>query len=106
MKFARRSVSDADIRRYEMFSTSLQQSRGFGNNFKVRERSKHELTFSSRRVTTPSKVVLLSGTRLTMMSKCSSFVHADVEAFTLEYSDQSVCIVTIMNEKKRSVEST
>lgn len=36
MKFARRSVSDADIRRYEMFSTSLQQSRGFGNNFKVR----------------------------------------------------------------------
>lgn len=35
MKFARRSVSDADIRRYEMFSTSLQQSRGFGNNFKV-----------------------------------------------------------------------
>lgn len=37
MKFARRSVSDADIRRYEMFSTSLQQSRGFGNNFKFPE---------------------------------------------------------------------
>ncbi|OCH96304.1 AAA ATPase [Obba rivulosa] len=34
MKFARRSVSDADIRRYEMFAQNLQQSRGFGSNFK------------------------------------------------------------------------
>ena len=30
MKYARRSVSDNDIRRYEMFSQNLQQSRGFG----------------------------------------------------------------------------
>ncbi|KAK0526478.1 AAA ATPase cdc48 [Tilletia horrida] len=34
MRFARRSVSDQDIRRYEMFAQTLQQSRGFGNNFK------------------------------------------------------------------------
>jgi transitional endoplasmic reticulum ATPase len=34
MKFARRSVSDNDIRRYEMFAQTLQQSRGFGTNFK------------------------------------------------------------------------
>jgi len=34
MKFARRSVSDADIRKYEMFSQKLQQERGFGGNFK------------------------------------------------------------------------
>jgi len=34
MKYARRSVSDQDIRRYEMFSQNLQQSRGFGNNFR------------------------------------------------------------------------
>jgi transitional endoplasmic reticulum ATPase len=34
MKFARRSVTDADIRKYEMFAQTLQQSRGFGNNFK------------------------------------------------------------------------
>eukprot|EP00092_Neocalanus_flemingeri_P039121 GFUD01042583.1.p1 GENE.GFUD01042583.1~~GFUD01042583.1.p1 ORF type:complete len:275 (-),score=88.52 GFUD01042583.1:72-836(-) len=34
MKFARRSVSDNDIKKYEMFSQTLQQSRGFGNNFK------------------------------------------------------------------------
>eukprot|EP00965_Chrysotila_dentata_P173465 5727016-Pleurochrysis_carterae.AAC.1 len=34
MKFARRSVNDADIRKYEMFSQTLQQSRGFGNQFK------------------------------------------------------------------------
>lgn len=31
MKFARRSVSDNDIRKYEMFAQTLQQSRGFGN---------------------------------------------------------------------------
>ena len=30
MKFARRSVSDSDIRKYEMFAQTLQQSRGLG----------------------------------------------------------------------------
>ncbi|KAI9476812.1 AAA ATPase cdc48 [Coemansia sp. RSA 989] len=30
MRFARRSVSDNDIRRYEMFAQNMQQSRGFG----------------------------------------------------------------------------
>lgn len=34
MKFARRSVSDNDIRKYEMFAQTLQQSRGFGQNFR------------------------------------------------------------------------
>lgn len=34
MKYARRSVSDNDIRKYEMFAQTLQQSRGFGNNFR------------------------------------------------------------------------
>jgi len=35
MKFARRSVSDNDIRKYEMFAQTLQQARGFGgSNFK------------------------------------------------------------------------
>ena len=34
MRFARRSVSDGDIRRYEMFAQTLQQSRGFGGNFR------------------------------------------------------------------------
>jgi len=34
MKYARRSVSDNDIRKYEMFSQTLQQSRGFGSNFR------------------------------------------------------------------------
>lgn len=37
MKFSRRSVSDNDIRRYEMFSQNLHQSRGFGSNFKFPE---------------------------------------------------------------------
>ena len=31
MKYARRSVSDNDIRKYEMFAQSMQQSRGFGS---------------------------------------------------------------------------
>jgi len=34
MSSARCSVSPADIRKYEMFATSLQQARGFGNTFK------------------------------------------------------------------------
>lgn len=34
MKYARRSVTDNDIRKYEMFSQTLQQSRGFGSNFR------------------------------------------------------------------------
>ncbi|CAF0943223.1 unnamed protein product [Adineta steineri] len=33
-KFARRSVSDNDVRKYEMFSQTLQQSRGFGSQFR------------------------------------------------------------------------
>merc|ERR1711972_537852 len=37
MKFARRSVNDNDIRKYEMFSQTLQQSRGFGSSFKFPE---------------------------------------------------------------------
>jgi transitional endoplasmic reticulum ATPase len=34
MKFARRSVTDNDIRKYEMFAQTLQQQRGFGSDFK------------------------------------------------------------------------
>jgi transitional endoplasmic reticulum ATPase len=39
MKFARRSVSDNDIRKYEMFSQTLQQSRGFGTSFRFPEQA-------------------------------------------------------------------
>eukprot|EP00798_Chlamydomonas_sp_ICE-L_P000039 gene39-12848_t len=34
MKTARRSVSDADIRKYQAFAQTLQQSRGFGTDFR------------------------------------------------------------------------
>merc|ERR1712007_314198 len=34
MKFARRSVSDADIRKYQSFAQTLQQQRGFGSEFR------------------------------------------------------------------------
>merc|ERR1719248_439055 len=37
MKFARRSVSDADIRKYQSFAQNLQQSRGFGSDFRFPE---------------------------------------------------------------------
>ncbi|KAL0417690.1 UNVERIFIED_CONTAM: Cell division cycle protein 48 [Sesamum radiatum] len=37
MKFARRSVSDADIRKYQAFAQTLQQSRGFGTEFRFTE---------------------------------------------------------------------
>lgn len=39
MKFARRSVSDADIRKYQAFAQTLQQSRGFGSEFRFPQRS-------------------------------------------------------------------
>ncbi|CAL5052125.1 unnamed protein product [Urochloa decumbens] len=34
MRFARRSVSDTDIRKYQAFAQTLQQSRGFGSEFR------------------------------------------------------------------------
>ncbi len=34
MKFARRSVTDNDIRKYEMFAQKLQTARGFGSSFR------------------------------------------------------------------------
>ncbi|KAK4057691.1 AAA ATPase cdc48 [Microbotryomycetes sp. JL221] len=37
MQFARRSVNDQDIRRYELFAQTLQQSRSFGSSFKFPE---------------------------------------------------------------------
>lgn len=37
MKYARRSVSDADIRKYQLFSQTLQQSRGIGSEFRFPE---------------------------------------------------------------------
>ncbi|KAF3631376.1 Cell division cycle protein 48 -like protein [Capsicum annuum] len=39
MKYARRSVSDADIRKYQAFAQTLQQSRGFGTEFRFSETS-------------------------------------------------------------------
>ncbi|KAL0409939.1 UNVERIFIED_CONTAM: Cell division control protein 48A [Sesamum latifolium] len=39
MKYARRSVSDADIRKYQAFAQTLQQSRGFGSEFRFNENS-------------------------------------------------------------------
>jgi transitional endoplasmic reticulum ATPase len=38
MRYARRSVSDADIRKYQAFAQRLQQSRGFGTEFRFPER--------------------------------------------------------------------
>jgi transitional endoplasmic reticulum ATPase len=37
MKYARRSVSDADIRKYQAFAQTLQQSRGFGSEFRFEQ---------------------------------------------------------------------
>ncbi|KAL8214476.1 hypothetical protein R6Q57_003925 [Mikania cordata] len=39
MRYARRSVSDADIRKHQAFAQTLQQSRGFGSEFKFGETS-------------------------------------------------------------------
>ena len=34
MRFARKSVNEMDVRKYDMFAQTLQQSRGLGNNFR------------------------------------------------------------------------
>ncbi|CAD6209506.1 unnamed protein product [Miscanthus lutarioriparius] len=39
MRHARRSVSDADIRKYQAFAQTLQQSRGFGSEFRFPKRT-------------------------------------------------------------------
>ncbi|CAA2985845.1 cell division cycle 48 homolog [Olea europaea subsp. europaea] len=41
MKYARRSVSDADIRKYQVFAQTLQQSRGFGSEFRFADRTEN-----------------------------------------------------------------
>jgi len=74
MRFARRSVSDADIRRYEMFSTTLQQSRSFGNTFKVSDRIVVDVIASAKfssslKEESLKKAALRSKTRPMMMSK-------------------------------------
>ena len=46
MRFARRSVSDQDIRKYEMFASTLQQSRGFGQNFRFPQEGNPGTVFS------------------------------------------------------------
>jgi len=68
MKYARRSVSDADIRRYEMFSQNLQQSRSFGNNFK----------FPTVRVTLPALALL------TLEETLRSATTVEMTTFTLK----------------------
>jgi len=47
MKFARRSVSDADIRKYQLFSQTLQQSRGIGSEFRFPDRNENTATGAS-----------------------------------------------------------
>lgn len=47
MKFARRSVSDGDIRKYQLFAQTLQQSRGFGSEFRFPERNENTATGAS-----------------------------------------------------------
>jgi len=59
MKYARRSVSYQDIRRYEMFSQNLQQSRGFGSNFKFPEGSTSNAPAAPARGMLGSQMILL-----------------------------------------------
>ncbi|CAJ1974886.1 unnamed protein product [Sphenostylis stenocarpa] len=47
MKFARRSVSDADIRKYQLFAQTLQQSRGIGSEFRFPDRNEDTATGAS-----------------------------------------------------------
>uniref|UniRef100_A0A803MG08 Spastin/Vps4 C-terminal domain-containing protein n=1 Tax=Chenopodium quinoa TaxID=63459 RepID=A0A803MG08_CHEQI len=50
MKYARRSVSDADIRKYQSFAQTLQQSRGFGSEFRFAANQTSSATTSTATV--------------------------------------------------------
>ena len=52
MKYARRSVSDADIRKYQAFAQTLQQSRGFGSEFRFSNTTTGTTTASDHLATT------------------------------------------------------
>ncbi|KAI5413273.1 cell division cycle protein 48 homolog [Lathyrus oleraceus] len=52
MKYARRSVSDADIRKYQAFAQTLQQSRGFGSEFRFSDTGNRTTTESDPFATT------------------------------------------------------
>lgn len=54
MRFARRSVNDNDIRKYEMFAQTLQQSRGFGTNFRFPSNASQNPTVSGGGSSAPS----------------------------------------------------
>lgn len=47
MKYAHRSVSDADIQKYQLFAQTLQQSRGFGSEFRFPYRTENAATRAS-----------------------------------------------------------
>ena len=83
MRFARRSVSDNDIRKYEMFAQTLQQSRGFGTNFRyVYIHTK--LVRCSHRVGLVhclcelNVACFLCSCRLSFMSECRLHLSADM----------------------------
>ncbi|CAL9031023.1 unnamed protein product [Prunus brigantina] len=57
MKYARRSVSDSSIRMYQQFAQTLQQSRGFGSEFRFSEQTNNTAggaPFSSATATAPA----------------------------------------------------
>ncbi len=57
MKFARRSVSDADIRKYAAFAQTLQQSRGFGSEFRFPD----QVAGTTQPATTPAGQAAAAG---------------------------------------------
>lgn len=53
MKYARRSVSDADIRKYQAFAQTLQQSRGFGSEFRFADNTSGAASAGAAAVSDP-----------------------------------------------------
>ncbi|KAK9506255.1 hypothetical protein O3M35_008224 [Rhynocoris fuscipes] len=53
MRFARRSVTDTDIRKYEMFAQTLQQSRGFGSRFRFNTAPPQNNTNNTQNIEAP-----------------------------------------------------
>jgi transitional endoplasmic reticulum ATPase len=45
VRFARRSITDSDIRKYEIFAQKLQTARGFGQSFRGKSSAKRVYRF-------------------------------------------------------------
>lgn len=99
MKFARRSVSDNDIRKYEVFAKTLQQSRGFGS---------FRYTFSSTTGFTTENVIY-TYSRLIPLSKLGSLLEVrgrDRDRGSQAFTEMMAVMISISDPRPKKSRTT